>query len=350
MPYAGAKPRRVIPPKNRKKERQNMPPDKRPHIGRKFVEITRTVTGMNGEWIGTKKIYQSEEIDPRYFLLSNRSFEDWNKQEIHTLIDQHHEILDFDRTTRDKLHRMASFILRKFRKQKFRCAITGIPFKGGIGFGNFGIGIDFKNNKCGISKSNIRLVSAPLAIARHYGDREPDIETPHQSLYEGYEIAFAIAKFLHWELKRSPLLKHIPMRIRFKSPIRQKQYRNQVFIDRPNDNLIVCEWRSPFLTHPWDIDTYKALENREDMRWRTTFSVGMDGSDIIMNRCYIGVDYCDSARRYQRKTGQTPLTTKWSEIAFTIADPNIDIIDEIITNLSDSHRNFLEVAALRPWF
>lgn len=300
-----SKPRRVIPQKIRKKERSKILIDKRPH---KSVQI-------NNHLIDTEIEKHSK------CLLSRRDVFKWTKAEIHSLIDQHHEILKFRPKVVKQLHNLAGHILRRWKRNNFLCEITNLPLLGGLGFGPRAVGIDFKSHKTGAKKHNIRLITAPIAVSRHLGIREPDIKMSTDKFTD--EILFAISKYLHWAIKDDQRLKYLPIEIK----ITESSSDHPRFID--------CQAAIPFfnnwsLDDPWTYIQYYHLERK--IQTQRVFEATYQGDSIT-------IKYCDEPRYYDN--GQK-INYTFVEKMLPLSDPNINLMKEVTNGIYLGYHNIVK--------
>lgn len=294
--YPASNPRRVIPQKNRKKNRKETI-DLRPH--KKPMVIHGCVIEQSD--------YSEEHAKG---MLSHRNAEHWTKEEIHALIEQHNIILGFSPKVRTKLNKLASFILRKLQKSNFCCELTGVPLFGGVGFGPRGIGIDLRCHNLGVQKHNIRLISAPLAIARFFHMREPKIIMNGSEFKD--EILFAIAKHLQWALQSDRHLRYLPIDIK---------------IGANGNHFVHCLGVTPSF-NDWYVDNHYEYTcyKRICISYHKIVDVSYHG-DILkvdsFNGTYI---FPPDARNVK---------------ILPLCDPTIDLIGEIVRSICDNYRTLL---------
>lgn len=340
--HIASNPRRIIPPKERKKKSTDKAQEP-------YINKSSNQPKLNKE-----------------LLLSHRPCKQWSREEIHKLIDHHHEILNYNRKTRKELHANCGYIIRQLRKQKFKCAVTGIPFSGGIAFGNRGVGIDIISTKRGITNGNMRLVSAPLAFLRSFGNREPSILLPTQELFQD-DISYAISRYSYYQIKKT-IVRHVPVEIAFN---RQVTDPVSLYARATKGKIISCKFLSPFnpgsglilssrqeyTQQFWGPKDYQKLRNIKHDRYEyyyspnqmTVFTVELSDDVLLITKCIPTQDHSRDAEKYRKATGNIPIKSAWDTVKIPLSDPNIDIITEITVRLNTSIMNYLRIAARREW-
>jgi hypothetical protein len=312
-----------FPYKEKKKARTNLPEDKRPHT-RRVHSWWRSEEEPKEERAFYVPNIKVDALRYGTIRWSERDKMDvWTLPEVHTLIDMWARI---SWGTGSKFHKEMSRQARYFRslwiKQRGRCAITGIPLEGAPGCRGRGIGIDIINQRFGIRKGNIRLVSAPVAFTRYKCKdiRHGLIRSLDPIDYERWPIYFAILKHFQWYIQKikNPF-SEVPVNITFPRPWHWRRSHSR-------NPWIVFEW---WCYYPLS-DTIESWESASIEK--TTFSkVFFEDDKILIS--HLRQDhprFLSTGLSRDRGRGQTLYNFYCDDYEIQLCDPTVDFNEEII--------------------
>lgn len=287
--------RKGFPYREKKKRKTTVVEDRRPHVA---VRIP-----LRG-WVQRKELEEATgNTDfhiPNLKYINDNGQRNWSRQEAHTLIEMYANIAWKDKPEfKSRMNKLAGHFLNLWERNGGLCAITKIPLLGAPGMLSYGIGIDLLQKKRGPVKGNIRLVSCPLAVTRYKYPQfcTQKVELPNTKNYmekvngvtkvsKYHDVSYAIAHHFYWYAKQKALFKNLPVSITFPHISRKVLIQFSWIYATPKNNT-------------WS-----------DMEYGpTTFFVVRLDNDII--------------RLQDLRTGGL------RERKFSLADPNIDLFNEI---------------------